>query len=422
MARVQRPYALSRPQLVILSVLISAAVLNNFRGTIKWVGFVAILLALLVGVVLFLELQRIGVKIPRSLRWVATHSFLLSAVYLIAVITDNVSQRSLVVFGQLVGLLLYFFTISLLSWSDGRVRSLSWMLTLPIVILSVLGMFDVSFANSNTLGGFLAFLLFWPTVRLARASHRLGRWFWFVVLSVGLIGLALHGARSTWLAVAGSGMTYIFLTVFRENRIAYNGAFLAAVVVLLTLPFVYSSLAGSSLGFELQSVSRELTGKNFFSGREAFWPSVYEAVWERPILGYGGSATPAIIADVGLSSHNLYLQVALQTGLTGLVVLLALLYSIWKVLWLGRHDEVVRLASAFMIGIMLHQTFEVSLTQNNLAIALVQWLPVGVGVSRCLRFPSWVCVSDGQSRVGPSQSISLLRRTKSSSHTVSGTM
>ena len=147
--------------------------------------------------------------------------------------------------------------------------------------------------------------------------------------------------------------------------------------------YVYSaglqSLTGEGSAFTLGF------GKSLFTGRERLWPFLATLISRHPLLGYGPGALPAAFLDTDRSSHSLYLQISLQSGVFGLVLFLLLMGRIWSFYWVGRDDPIVRLSGAFLTGILVHQTFEVSLTQNELPIGLVQWLILGMGVSQILK-------------------------------------
>lgn len=374
--------SLSRSQAMFLSALLSAALLNNFRGSVKWIGFASLLMVLGLSAILLLEILRNDVALSRRLSGTAVYSVLLVGVYVLAAVMEGFGHRSLLVTGELVALLCFLFAVTLLGWRDGLVESLGGIFLLPVLFLSIFG--RTPLANENTLGGFLAFILFWPIACYTIARRRVQRLIWLFVILVGFVGLIAYGARSTWIALAGGGVTYLLVTWCRRNRSMYLGLFVVVITLIVAFLFIYPSLPESSLGADLQAMSRNLTGRNFFSGRDTLWPLIISAIWERPLLGYGASATPGTVSNVTLSSHNLYLQVALQTGLLGLGALVGLLFSIWKVLWLGRNNKVVRLVAAYMTATMVHQMFEVSLTQNNLSIGIAQWLILGVGMSLSL--------------------------------------
>ena len=66
-------------------------------------------------------------------------------------------------------------------------------------------------------------------------------------------------------------------------------------------------------------------------------------------------------------------------------LLFVCLYLIWLALWNGRGSPHVRIACAFMLGLLIHQTFEISFTQSDVAVGLMQWLILAIAVSKCDR-------------------------------------
>ena len=83
-----------------------------------------------------------------------------------------------------------------------------------------------------------------------------------------------------------------------------------------------------------------------------------------------------------MNTHNLFLAVALKTGLVGLFLQLGILYAIWLRFYSGRHDRVVRLAAAFFMGICVHQLFETSLINTNLSIGVLFWAIIAIGMTQ----------------------------------------
>ena len=72
----------------------------------------------------------------------------------------------------------------------------------------------------------------------------------------------------------------------------------------------------------------------------------------------------------------------LQAGIVSLVVLGVTLWSIWLSLYNKRKDTIVRLAGSFLLGALVHEAFEVSLTQNNLTVGIIIWSIIAIGVGR----------------------------------------
>ena len=126
-----------------------------------------------------------------------------------------------------------------------------------------------------------------------------------------------------------------------------------------------------------------IRGKIFFRKKD-IWLALIELIKQRLLIGYGASASPQQFLPIGLSSHNLYLQIALQSGLTGLALLILLFWNIWKLFYRKVDSIYVKLAASFFVAAMVYQLFEVSLTQNNLAIGILIWLITSIGVSKSI--------------------------------------
>ncbi|OMD21169.1 hypothetical protein BJP51_32180 [Paenibacillus odorifer] len=149
--------------------------------------------------------------------------------------------------------------------------------------------------------------------------------------------------------------------------------------------FIYPRLIYWSDFYTINNFVLEHTGKNLYSGRQIIWADLITVVKQNLWIGHGAGTLPSEVSNVRASSHSFYLQIALQTGILGLSSVLLLLLSVWRIMWHGRYDNRVRLSAAFFIGILYHQSFEVMLTQNNMAIALFQWLILAIGASYSYR-------------------------------------
>lgn len=58
--------------------------------------------------------------------------------------------------------------------------------------------------------------------------------------------------------------------------------------------------------------------------------------------------------------------------------------SIWNLFYINKDDKVVKFCACFFIGTLYQNVFEVTLLQNNMSIAIMQWFIIAVGVSKSL--------------------------------------
>lgn len=164
----------------------------------------------------------------------------------------------------------------------------------------------------------------------SRGRLKLRHWFVFVVCAVLML---FANSRSAILTVAVFLLlTAVFSLIARRgNNIATVAKVLFWIVLACVLVFsvVYPSLYGTEIGNRLELLSREHLNKNIFSGCEAVWKMVLTAVSGHVLFGLGLEMTPSMVYSTTFSSHNLYLQTVLQSGLVVLVLLVALLWLVF---------------------------------------------------------------------------------------------
>ena len=196
--------------------------------------------------------------------------------------------------------------------------------------------------NPNILGSALALIL---PLGLALALHR--QWsarrlfpllLWAPILLIGN-GLLLSQSRSSWLAVGVTGLLLGWLLLRPHPRIRLAVALLAAGLLLALLWFwanngsrlvvdsawLQSTQASLLRRLDIWRLSLQLIKDNWLTGvglgsYEAAFTAVFPTL---PLVG-GRLAPP--------HAHNLFLQIALDVGLPGLVAFLGLLASLLRVL------------------------------------------------------------------------------------------
>jgi putative inorganic carbon (HCO3(-)) transporter len=199
--------------------------------------------------------------------------------------------------------------------------------------------------HANELGG--SIILFLP-LALAAVGMRLSprRWLdWLARLALLLFILFLGAvlivtrSRSAWLGLA-VGLAAMAWIRWRRARWLLLAAGLAAVALV-----AYASLPAA--GLEVQT-----TGEITLAGRFEIWSRALYAVQDFPWTGVGLGAFRQVVhvlypffllspnTDVG-HAHNVFLQVALDLGIGGLVAYLALLggalWLCWRAVDRGRN-------------------------------------------------------------------------------------
>lgn len=181
-----------------------------------------------------------------------------------------------------------------------------------------------------------------------------------VVVGLALIAVVYAGpwlSRSRWrfaLPVAGVGVAIPVVV-----GIAVHGA-------------------ASNVRIFLESASISMLGRRFFTGRDELWTTGVGAITERPWLGWGPSAEMADFMATTLSMHNYYLQVALEGGSIGLLLIVMLFASMAWYLVSNRGTSGALVGMALLSAVLFHQIFSVSLTQTTLAAAIPAWVLLGL--------------------------------------------
>jgi O-antigen ligase len=147
--------------------------------------------------------------------------------------------------------------------------------------------------------------------------------------------------------------------------------------------------AGASMTARVQA-DREATGARSMQNdpRLAMWPKVVAHIEEKPWTGYGfgrgllrASLPGESKEDVAWHAHNLFLDVALQVGIPGLVLLLVLLAATLREglrFALDRNDAAAACGIALVAvlgGMMVRNMTDMLFVRQN---ALLYWGVVGV--------------------------------------------
>ena len=184
------------------------------------------------------------------------------------------------------------------------------------------------FSDKNNLGAAmsLGLLCSFALSLIAPGWRRVG-----ALASMILCGVLMLGSHSTTAltSCAVALLVLVLFWLFRFSKIGSVGKFAIVVAAIV----VASSLAVT--GISMDSIYSSL-GKNAnLTGRTDFWPYLYQAIGDRPILGYGYDAFFRSAEGAGILSyyiieaggwtpyhaHNSFLQVMLDAGYVGLALL-----------------------------------------------------------------------------------------------------
>jgi O-antigen ligase len=227
---------------------------------------------------------------------------------------------------------------------------------LPAAGLDLEGRLRGVFPHKNAISGYASIAFLMIAAQLVAMGYR----HWLATLADGLLA-CLCIVSMMWSESASAIPVLLFavplLLAPRVLRTA-DRSVIAVIPVLLGV-----AVAGAALAVYNHDAITEMLGKDpDMSGRTRVWMYSLKMFLERPGLGYGystfweGFNSPGgvfwSVSNLGVPhSHNGYIQLALDTGVVGLVLFMAALGSlIFRLAWLIRHgnDPLINWAVAFL--------------------------------------------------------------------------
>jgi O-antigen ligase len=235
---------------------------------------------------------------------------------------------------------LFFLTFVTLVDSVTRLKRVLWCLTVCAAFYSVFGLFQGVFFSGrffifgsmfdpNDLAYVLVSLLPLSLFFIVRREGGIKKIVSVVVVGTSIMMILLTGSRAGFLGLA----TVLLLTLLTKTgsiKISYKIALVAGIALILMFNFEkinterYLSLTDISDDYNVTSDT----------GRVEVWTQAYQLLLTNPLTGVGADCFAGAIgylrADAGLppvwqTTHNSYLQVAVETGLVGFAFFLSLI-------------------------------------------------------------------------------------------------
>lgn len=382
---------LKKSQIFLIGMLIVLSTLNVSANEINIIGWLAILIILLIAIcftILHISKKK---SYPTLTSKILITLTLFNITYLIGIVNEGFIFRGIIVYLQLTLLMIFFILIVLIKWDYREIKVVSKFIELFLIInfvVLIIMRFPFPFKsfakNSNAFSALMFFLSFFPVLNYLLTDNFLKRKYLLFIAGIGILLVVFGQSRSIWVtAIICLGVFWKWKFICK-NRIRYYLFFGIIIIGSIGVVILLPLLRQHPNALIWNQFVREYTGGNLFSGRERIWEQLLVAIMERPIIGYGASITPNALITIDLSSHNLYLQTAIQVGLIGVCILFVLFLNIWTLMYRGRNNIYTRLSGSYFIGIIIYQSAEVSLTQNNLAIGIIMWLIIGIGISKSI--------------------------------------
>lgn len=366
---------------IILLILFIILPLSYELGLSDYLLLATILILLFPSLMFFLKDRR-GLRIVNKKPYIVFGIYILWLLLLL-ITNSNFESSSFLRIFQIVGCLSAFICGSSFVYEKKQLN-FYYLLVETVIIFNLLfwalqgfPLKNYSFIFSNTASyGTIVFCWF---LFLSTKSNLNKIDIVFLIACIGLEFVS--STRGALLAI----LCFVLVVVFSLKKKTYsnlnrtlNVILLFSIVVCFAFVFIYTEASYTEFGIKINNISREYFGKNLYSGRETIWHEMIASIGQRPFTGYGLDALPRDIYDTSLSAHNTFLQIALQSGITGLVLFLVLLVSIQRNILGNKNVRASIVGTAIIISIMVHECVEVCLVQNMLTAGLQMWFLMGL--------------------------------------------
>lgn len=364
---------------IVLSVVLVLGLLNARNDGLKLLGFLALAAALGTGIV-YLILRATTKWTPKEFVPTVVWALLFVMSYSVGILNDRYGMIA-----QVAASILFFLGMALMPFSRKMLHML-FMAGSAVILMSAAlwvgdGMpiekFNGIVENSNMFGMSIFIFMFF----ILAYRHADIKWFKMGILLVAIVLLFVSTNRTIWVSALVSTIIFWMWPRISRGKTGHILTFVILISATIAITVGYIYVIESPIGPELNRLTKQITGKNLFSGRHLIWLSVVNAIEARPIFGYGGGLNVSDIIGMELSAHSFYMQTTLQVGLFGLTIFLGLLAAIWMLLRKNRQEYIVRLTASYLGGIMIMLCSSVFLTQTNMAMSTLTWVVIGIGIS-----------------------------------------
>lgn len=285
---------------------------------------------------IFTVILLLGWMLLRSQNLVGLKNFGLLALLMIIYVSNlkysNISRISLIILSSLVCLMAVY-----LSSTGGNNMETN--------------------TNANTVA-LISVIVFWVT------------YFYFpkcrgLTLLLSILVLIVYESRSVIVALLLAG-AIIYLV--KKKNIGIKTILIVLAIIISTCIYLLWDLLMSP---EFNTFILEITNKRFQSGRIEIWSAIFEYMrgmdW---LIGVGGGVDhQPIVGYNELGLHSTYVFMLFHYGWIGLSLLWILFYKVLKNLT----DKKYYYSATFLLFFIIRDFFEITLIQNQMAIAVLAW-------------------------------------------------
>ena len=194
------------------------------------------------------------------------------------------------------------------------------------------------------------------------------RKFFVPIFILSVVAGFVSGARASLMSLLVVPMLASVLTRVQIKK----PVIVAALIAVFVVPLLYLSLANADGIDKVEQQFENITRNRLYSGREKYWPAAFGAWSESAVLGIGYKWLYVYGDGSTNHCHNLFIAKLVQVGLAGFSCFYVYLYLLHE--WGFRSSGGV--GQACVIGVIIHQCFEVNFTHGG--------MPIGIAISAVL--------------------------------------
>ena len=299
-----------------------------------------------------------------------TLSICISSFYLILLYADEIFFKKLLKVIVWVGMLVALYAF--LQWVQGFSG-----VSIPLVE-EPSGRIGGTFGNAAYLASYLAMTLFATFMFIPDAVGRLRR---VIQISAVLqvVVIFLTATRGTILALLIVGLGILMYQVFQKNDIRirkYARIVLVVVIICAGLFFMFREKLSESSYETISRIASISVEDGTVASRLFVWKEVFSEAMKNPLIGHGAEHIDVLFDAVYApdkikeewfdKSHNLFLDYFVQYGIFGLILYLAVIFTLgflgWRMWVFGDKKGLYVMAIAVVYAIQNFFIFDTAIT------------------------------------------------------------
>lgn len=360
----------------IISFFINSIVKNNFRIKIDAFGLFVIIFAIIFFIYALTSYNRVS-----SMRIFMIYAvFLFFMFIIIACGTNKKNLKTMIflfvtsgLFVSLYGVYQNYFGNNIgHAWLDEEMFS-----GITVRVYSTL-------ENPNVLGEFLLLLIPVCAAMVYSSKRIIMKFYYFAVMGCAVICMLFTQSRGCWLGLILAAVVFAFLV---DKKLVALG-----IIAILFMPMILPE----SIIHRFASIGN--LGDSSTSYRVNIWLGTLRIVkdywWVG--IGLGSDAFNSVYpfynynAAVALHSHNLYLQILVETGICGMIVFVTSMVVSFKKILIGYiygrkniYSLICAACISGLLGFLLQGMFDHS--WYNFRVFAIFWFVIGIGIAsrRC---------------------------------------